>query len=345
MRPNLFDFATKELSQDAFLAWLIQWSSPECQNHDALLWECATRFVKKLLSLQVEPPSGITSVNAGRQWVNIDVWAEINGKYLLIIEDKTVTGIHSNQLQTYKNRATAWCEENNFQLICIYLKTGSESASVLKKIEQQGFAVFKRRDFLDILNAPRVSNQIFNDFREHLQALEDSEGQFLTKPIKEWGDPEWKGFYQTLEKRRPIENWEYVNNPSRPFWNAILNWHEFDDGLAIYMQIEQGPLCFKIGEVAGDKSAIRNRYHALFMDHCAGRSEIRRPGRFGCGTYMTIAYVGRADWLGNDASLVDMEKVVARLDYYENLYSGFIDKMQSESVPDIAAPAHPTLPN
>ena len=265
-------------------------------------------------------------VKAGRQWENIDVWAEINGKYLLIIEDKTLTGEHSDQLQTYKERATAWCEENSFQLVCVYLKTGSESASILEKVRLQGFAVFGRRNFLDILNGSGATNHIFVDFKEHLQAMEDAESQFLKKPIKEWGDPDWKGFYQALEKLRPLVKWEYVPNRGGGFWNAVLNWHEIKD--YPYMQIEQGLLCFKIGEIDENPSATRAHYHKMFMAHSAGTHGIRRPDRFGTGSYMTIAVVDRADWLGADESLVDMNGVVARLGYFESVYLQMIEKLR-----------------
>jgi hypothetical protein len=330
MYPNLFSFATKELSQDAFIAWFLQWASPECQKHDAFLSDCARRFLTKLLSLQMEPPLEITMVKAGRQWEGIDVWAEINGKYLLIIEDKTFTGEHSNQLQTYRARATAWCAKNSFQLVCVYLKTGSESASILEKVKLQGFAVFGRRDFLDILNDLRVTNHIFTDFKQHLQALENAENQFLKKPIKDWGDPDWKGFYQALEKVRPVVNWSYVPNPNGGFWNAVLNWYDLKD-CCPYMQIEQGPLCFKVGEVYEKHSEIRNNYHNLFMAHCAGKREIRKPYRLGSGTYMTIAVVDRVNWLGDDESVIDMKNVVACLHDYENLYRQMIRKLPSEA--------------
>ena len=331
MRPNLFKFATKELSQDAFLAWLIQWASPEYKSQDVLLWECATRFVKKLLSLspQITPPPKITSVKVERPWkrTKIDVGTEINGEYRVIIEDKTATADHSGQLQRYKDIAIAWCKENKFQspAVCVYLKTGSQSAADLKKIEEQGFAVFARKDLLSILSEPRVTNQIFVDFREYLQDMEDSECQFATKPIKEWGDPQWKGFYQDLEKRRNGIKWNYVPNPSGGFWNAVLNWQNAKD-CCPYMQIEQGPLCFKVGEIYEHHVLIRDHYHRSLMDHCAGENNIQRPKRLGDGTYMTIAYVERADWLGTDDSLVDMPKVVARLDHYENIYLEFIKK-------------------
>lgn len=332
MHPNLFTFATKELSQDAFLAWFIQWASPECHKRDVALNECATKFVLKLLSLQMEPPAKITSVKAGRGgWENIDVWAEINGKYLLIIEDKTFTGEHSNQLQRYKDAAAKWCVDNSSRLVCVYVKTGSESAANLAKIKQQGFAVFRRRDFLEVLNDSRVTNHIFNDFKEYLHGLEQAEAQFLKKPIKDWGDPEWKGFYQALEELRPIEKWDLVNPPNgESFWNCILNWHETKD-CCPYMQIEQGLLAFKVGEVYENKSAIRDRYHGVLMGHCADKKEIRRPKRFGCGTYMTIGLVDRVNWLGDDDSIVVLDKVVARLSDYERLYSEMIAKLQHQN--------------
>lgn len=333
MRPNLFNFATKELSQDAFIAWLLQWASPECQQLDAHLSECAKIFATKLLSLQIEPPSEITMIKVERQWKNIDVCAEINGKYLLIIEDKIFAGQHSNQLQRYKEDATSWCAKNGFQLVCVYLKTGSESECFLKEAEKQGFAVFRRRDFLDILQPALVNNHIFIDFKERLEAMERAENEFTQKSIKDWSGSDWVGFYQALEKARPVVKWEYVNNPSEGFWNAILNWQEIKeskDCYPLFMQIEQGQLCFKIGEVYENRSEIRDRYRAILMSYL-GKSEIRKPDRLGSGTYMTIAVVDPANWLGDDDSFVDLSKVVARLNEYESLFYKMIQKIKSEN--------------
>ena len=331
MRPNLFSFATKELSQDAFIAWLLQWASPDCQAHDPILYECANNFATKLLSLQTEPPVKITEIMVERQWEKIDVCAEINGKYLLIIEDKTITREHSDQLERYKEVATKWCLEKNYQLVCVYLKTGSESAAILKQVKQQGFAIFGRGDFLRILNAPHITNNIFIDFKDHLQSLEDGENQFQTKPIKTWGDADWKGFYQALEKLRPtMLKWEKVDNSSGGFWNGLLCWQMLKD-VALCLQIEQGRLCFKVGEVYENHSATRNHYHEIVIAHCTGRSEIRRP-HFGHGTYMSIATIDRVNWLGDDDALIDMNGVNARLDVYENLYLEIIEKLKSENV-------------
>ena len=37
MTPNLFDYATKELSQDAFFCWLLAWADEECRDADSTL--------------------------------------------------------------------------------------------------------------------------------------------------------------------------------------------------------------------------------------------------------------------------------------------------------------------
>jgi len=78
-RPNIFDYATSELSQDAFLTWLIQWADKDYQEIDSSLNACAISFVQELLGK--DNSYKIETVEAGRQWNNIDVWALVNNQY------------------------------------------------------------------------------------------------------------------------------------------------------------------------------------------------------------------------------------------------------------------------
>lgn len=328
MRPNIFDIATKELNQDAFITWLLQFADDKYQSADPLLNKCGKAFVTQLIQKQIpgfnEP---ITKVEAGRQWENIDVWAEINDKYLIIIEDKTYTSHHSNQLQRYKENSEKWCVNNNYEKpICIYLKTGNESQSSLNHIQQQGFSIFSRLDFINLLNQFReTSNNIFTDFYERLTRIEKSNNEFENKPIKEWNGNDWQGFFQFLEKQIQIVNWHYVNNPSGGFWNAVLNWDYWGDYPA-YLQLEQGKLCFKIStdpdevEVPENltRAEIRKQLHNLILTKASefGLKHIRRPDRFGNGNYMTVAIVDRENWLGADNDRLDKETVVKTLTDY-----------------------------
>ena len=47
-RPNLFRIATSELSQDAFLVWLIQWADPSTMQYDPALCTAGQDFIRLL---------------------------------------------------------------------------------------------------------------------------------------------------------------------------------------------------------------------------------------------------------------------------------------------------------
>jgi hypothetical protein len=323
VKPNLFAIATKELSQDAFLAWLIQWADPACEQHNPVLRKVAVEFVRKLVSLQGEAPAEINKICVGRQRENIDVWCEINGSYFLIIEDKVGSGQHSNQLFRYKTAAASWCKDGQ-ELICIYIKTQSDSAGNLRRVKEQGFAVFGRRDVLCFLEKFDVDNDIYNDFRDRLRQIETNESRFVRKQLAEWNRDDWKGFYQALERRRDVLNWSYVSNPGGGFLSAVLNWYEVSNGVCAFMQIEEGNLCFKIGEVHNDRRVIRQRFHHLLMTSTTPDLQLRRPTRFGSGKYMTVAVVPRTAWLGSDDKVPDFDSTVDRLNRYEEWFKRVI---------------------
>lgn len=322
-KPNIFNVATKELSQDGFFTWLLQWADPSNNNYNKELCNCAQEFVKKLIAKQIDYKTEIKKVKAGRQWENIDVWAEINDEVLIIIEDKTFTGEHSNQLDTYKKTATEWCQEHNYKLVCIYLKTGSEALTSLDKITNKGFAVVDRPELIRFFNEHSfIKSDIYADFNERLQSLEQLENSFEKLTIKEWHWNSWLGFYQFLQTKIEVTEWRYVANPSGGFlglWWHFLEWKDYN----VYLQIEQGNLCFKIGEVYNNHSSVRNEWFSIIMKHAEqkGNSEIVKPQRFGSGTYMTVAIIERKDWLGDDDRILDKEKVVDKLKEYER----FID--------------------
>lgn len=338
MKPNLFTFATKELSQDAFIAWLLQWADPRCCDSNRELQGVAEAFLKELISLQSEVPDSIELVEAGRQWENIDVWAEVNNSHLIIIEDKVGTGEHSEQLSRYRATGEKWCHEKGRKLVCVYLKTHSDSALNLANVERQGFAVLNRKRLLDVLNAHEVQSDIYTDFRDRLQELERLETSFDKKKISDWDGNDWKGLYQAIEQRRSVVNWGYVHNPAGGFWNLVLNWFGHE-GVNPYMQIEQGNLCFKVGEVYEARRDVRERFHHLLMSASQPDMGLERPGRFGSGTYMTVAVVPRQVWLAADNQLIDIGEVLSRLDRYESWFKRVIGEAQQEEIQQLPVAA------
>ena len=323
MRPNIFEIATKELSQDAFFTWLLKWANPELKKENENLNTISTDFIKSLLKSHNHTIESISTLDAGRQWNNIDIWVDVNEKYMIIIEDKTFTNEHSNQLNRYKDFASKWCHVNQRELICIYLKTGNESKTSLGKIKDKGYSVFSRKDIIEILSRKKVENDIYSDYLKRLISIDKKEEMYETSPIKNWSRLSWQGFYQFLDNQIEVRDWKYVNNPSSSFWG--LWWHFYNwNGYLVYLQIEQGNLCFKIGEVYENRGSIRNAWHRKVIKTAGeeNRLEIKKPKRFGSGTYMTVALVERSAWLGDNDDIINKKRVVKKLKDYET----FLDR-------------------
>lgn len=136
IKNNLFSFATSELSQDAFICWCVNWFNDPSKP---LLREMAKDFLYKLLKIDDRNTFKIISVNIIRQYsqrvkignktenVKIDVLLIINNSIAIIIEDKTFTSIHSNQIKRYAVGLKQIFENNGSPLsdiITVFWKTG-----------------------------------------------------------------------------------------------------------------------------------------------------------------------------------------------------------------------------
>src|SRR5258708_1720673 len=131
--PSLFSFATSELSQDAFVCWLLHWAAPECRTLNQPLHQAGTALLDKLVEFgKQQRPADYQSVEIQPQHEKIDVLVVVNNEIAIIIEDKTETTDHSGQLQRYKE--TIRKEFPHLKVAAIYLKTGDQSN--YKRIEQ-----------------------------------------------------------------------------------------------------------------------------------------------------------------------------------------------------------------
>ena len=121
-KNNLFAYATSELSQDAFIAWLMSFAMKEFEGKDVLLTKCA-REVIKIFYPAMKADECVTDIR--KQYLNIDILVKIGDK-CVIIEDKTFTGTHGDQINRYKEALIkeGVAEEN---IICVYYKTGNQA--------------------------------------------------------------------------------------------------------------------------------------------------------------------------------------------------------------------------
>lgn len=319
--PNIFDYATSELSQDAMITWLMNWANDSYSSTDKELCELGKKFVSMLTGMDADT---IHYVEAGRQWKNIDIWATINDDAFLIIEDKTETSVHDNQLERYKSIVEAEYDGERTQLYYAYIKTTNEPSSTLSEITGLGYKAFNRGHLLSLLKDYIGKNAIVTDYRNHLQELENLTLSYQTLPVDEWGWYSWHGFYSELEQYIDVESWSYVANPNGGFlglwWNFISN-----DEINMYLQFEESKLCIKI-EYDGDedRASIRWKYYSKLMD-CAKQANINvvKPVRFGNGTYMTIAIVPKEEIFGTNP--INMSLLVEKLKKLEKLIKTCIE--------------------
>ena len=313
--PNIFSFATSELSQDAILSWIIKWADDTYKKEDIKLCMLGKSFISLLTGLKEDD---IHSVDVGRQWCNIDIWVEINDNAFLIIEDKTGTSIHDDQLNRYKTIVENEYKGKREKLFYAYVKSENEPTVIEKTIQDQGYKPINRQKLLSVLNTYSGRNPLVIDYRLHLQEIEDATNMYKTSPVENWDSYCWQGFYKELENHIKVENWSYVANPAGGFMG--LWWHFIEnDEISMYLQFEERKLCFKIEyEGADNRSDIRWKYFSRLMEVSEEkRIRVEKPQRFGSGIYMTIGVVPEEDVFGS--GMVNMSELIIKLKSYEEM--------------------------
>lgn len=172
--PNVFNYTTTELSQDAFLTWFIQWSAEDYKKLDSTLHSCAKLFVQRLLGEPSNYP--IRSVEVGGQWNQIDVWAFINEAYFIVIEYEKVPIGDTTLLHTYTEIAENHFKNSKLNVKLVYFEM--EALGNHSEIIDAGFSVFTRTDMHEILHEyfENTDNEKQNDtitnYYKSLQSLD-----------------------------------------------------------------------------------------------------------------------------------------------------------------------------
>ena len=328
MPPNLFQFATSELSQDAFICWLISWADPQYEKNHEALHGTALSLLNRFLELAGVPkPNEYRSVEVEKQVEKIDVLIRLNKEIVVVVEDKTDTKHHSNQLTRYLEAAEKKFPNN--LIAAIYFKT--EDQSNYRAIEEAGFYPFRRQAFLSILEsgaASGVQSDIFLDYLSRLQHLEKLVGEYATLPIADWHSNCWTGFFMELQQRLGEGEWGNVSNSSGGFTGFWWHWKG-----ARYLQLEEDKLCFKIKVEDKAKQALGwKEWHAVVMTEANGTDfKLKRPRRRQ-GTSMTVAVL-EGDYREVDhRGLLDLERTLAVLKRAEAILNASVVRHDSQNV-------------
>ena len=180
MKNNIFNYATKELSQDAFLCWSINWLN-ETPSHPLY------PYGKAMLDMFLadKKSSSYSDVEVRTQYEKIDVLVlfkdDIGNAHALIIEDKTNTSEHGNQMLRYKNKLlektktdTTLNAYQDPEVHLAYIKTGIMYDEDLRMVGK-GATVIDLDGFLEIVSqyAKLEMSEILSDFNQHIQDVKD----------------------------------------------------------------------------------------------------------------------------------------------------------------------------
>ena len=332
--PNLFHYATKELAQDAALAYILAWARPAYRESHPRLHRLGTAMLGSLLATRIgetDVPT-VTSLDVKTQFKRIDLLVLINDEnedgLVLLVEEKVDTHEHSKQIERYIEKARK--HYPNRKIIPVYVKTGNASRGSLPSEEQCGR--FLRRDLLDVLDRfPDTGDTVVDNFREHLQGWEDETSSYRHLPPSEWNWGAMEGFYTELQNRmekedkRDCGNWGYAPNPAggiRWFYFAENTMARKPHEVTMYLQIENGTrLTVRLCERRGPEVRAPLMYEVLELLEDNARQaddiKIKKAGRFRGGDSAAVAEVTFGDgesYLSlTDEGAVDMDATVRRL--------------------------------
>lgn len=209
---NIFSFATNELSQDAFICWCLNWINMPVRDDNASGRQFGSRFLSRLLN-EAYDVSGVNQIYIFRQLLNIDVLVLVPElQVALIIEDKTSSQEHGNQINRYKCLLSKTFGSNQYNGLDIYQHLSDD-----KKEQQQ------KRDETACWGAV---NSIRWALRDEPGELDLSKYTIHTAYLKtDWfNDDDWNTVWE-LEKDPKVNT--YVDGPE--FLSLLLSCREWNN--------------------------------------------------------------------------------------------------------------------
>ena len=264
--PNIFEYATKELSQDAVICWLLAWAQPSKKYLDKDMHEAGQIFLQSLLDLFEEKKNILTldslkSIEIKQQDERADVTAALefgsDEKYCLLIEDKTGTSENSEAMTNYlKDKETTFGKD---RVLPVYFKTHLQSD--LTKVNKIGYRHYSLKRFLCALykGKDKIGNRnlIYSQCLEYFQALNETyKRDPKSNPYCWWN--EWIGLFDEIQKplqkesekksekdpkrtNKPSWQWSIVPSPSGSYpilWQNVRN--DTSDKPVLYVQLDGG---------------------------------------------------------------------------------------------------------
>ena len=347
MAPNIFKYATKELTQDAVICWLVACA----REATGELRECGLNFVQALMQsgggAVIDATNGELAQHVGsydvgrvlgdpkRQYQNIDVFfqATVDDKVVsFVIEDKTDSEMSGNQLERYMKIVKE--DDIREDLIKpVYFKTGYVFHDEREKAESARYSVFDGDDTLAFFSDGKWvgAHEFLRQFAEHVACKVDCRRRALNEWKLKHSFVQWEfmvrlGEVLQLEGKKWPARWFNVGGSA---WTQYPHW---DGRGALYWRLDSWkPLRLMVGtHKAGEQVLHRwdgwsQAFEEARKESGLNAGKFRRVTSRG-GTMVregTIGAVEIASCLHGEG----LERCVARV---ARLYRAFVASVGSE---------------
>ena len=199
---NLFDYATKELSQDAFIQWFIN----NYDDEEYGIKDISSSFVNFLMDKNnTAPISRNVKIVTKAQESHIDIVIEVyyDGEEkkhdVIVIEDKTFSSEHK-QLVKYNDVISKWNDvENIYKVfykigsITPYDEKGVEAANKDQKIKWRIYNINTIWEFFN--DKGNTKSQLLNDYVNYIKRIKESlAGEYEDNDVANWKYYQWEGY-------------------------------------------------------------------------------------------------------------------------------------------------------
>ena len=291
--PNIFKYATSELSQDAFLCYLLAFGKEKYKTDFPKEYALAHKFLSKC---GIDSKEEILSV--GKQVNHVDVLI-VTTHHILIIEDKTYTNEHDDQIIRYvKNmRSNDKKFSTDKKIKVCYIKTGdyvdSYHSSDEKVLSNRDCCSLRRRDLLELLQDCH-QDKVMDMFYERLILVENEIVNCDPKDIFSWTQVKWFDYlYNELRKAGKTFDIKWVHNARGGFYGC---WFD-SQKLGEFEKYKQFEIHFKEGKTAfvdlclkcSSDSKETTQKHKNDMEKWQKESGFGRPDRWRIGRTTTYA--------------------------------------------------------
>lgn len=243
--PNIFHHAKSELSQDAFLAWLCEWADMSWKDHPSGMHEIGRAFISWLYERRQLSVPDLHSVEVKLQEVRIDVLVILTtysgAKRYILIEDKTYTSDHREQINGYLRELTKkHALTDSDQVLTVYFKSSLEPR---KRDEHLRLYLADIVAFITSLDRDGINSEVFNSWCDVRIEEFASHQRYLSRPVAEWESDQWYGCFDHMAGLVGLEgtdpDYDYVHKAD--FIAFTLGWQPMPSAWYSYVQVVAGP--------------------------------------------------------------------------------------------------------